>query len=80
MSLPTINKREIREGQPLSRREMQVIALLAEGYPKQKISEELRIKKNTVATHVSHIFTKLGVSNAHGAVGKAYRCGILGLD
>jgi DNA-binding CsgD family transcriptional regulator len=80
MHLSSITKRKIKEGDPLSRRELQVIALLADGHTKQSISEQLRITRNTVATHVGHIFKKLDVSNAHGAVGKAFRCGILSLD
>jgi len=78
---PTSNNKEnLKDVEPLSKRENQVVLLLAEGLPKQKIAERLRITRNTVATHVSHIYKKLGVSNSHGAVSKAYRCGILRLD
>lgn len=75
-----IEEKITHDVQSLSRRELQVIALLAEGHPKRKISTHLRIAESTVATHVSHIFDKLHVSNAAGAVGKAFRCGILGPD
>jgi DNA-binding CsgD family transcriptional regulator len=70
----------MKKTESLSKRENQVVLLLAEGFPKQKIAESLSISKNTVATHVMHIYRKLGVSNSHGAVSKAYRCGILSLD
>ena len=80
MQPTSMSKENLQEMRALSRRELQVIALLADGHTKQSISEQLRITRNTVATHVSHIFKKLDVSNAHGAVGKAFRCGILSLD
>jgi len=80
MSLTSANKNKMKETDSLSKRENQVVHLLAEGFPKQKIAESLSITKNTVATHVSHIYRKLRVSNTHGAVGIAYRCGILSLD
>ena len=74
-----IQKEDPQSIAKLSKREVQVITLLAEGHTKQKISESLRITKNTVATHVSHIYRKLRVNNTHGAISRAYRCGILTL-
>lgn len=74
-----IEKEDPQSVEPLSRREVQVITLLADGLSKQKISERLSIKEPTVATHVRNIYNKLGVRNAPGAIGKAYRCGILAL-
>ncbi len=64
----------------LTKREIQVIALLSEGLSKEKIAKELDISRSTVATHTRHIFKKLGVSNSSGAVGKAFRYGILSPD
>lgn len=64
----------------LTKREVQTVALLAEGLSKQKIADKLGIGRNTVCTHVRHIFKKLGVCNSSGAVGKAFRYGILKLD
>ena len=64
----------------LTKRELQVITLLSEGLSKEKIAKQLDISKYTVATHARHLFKKLGVSNAPGAVGNAFRFGILKLD
>lgn len=72
-----VEKEDPQSIEPLSKREVQVIALLADGLSKQKISEELSIKEPTVATHVRNIYHKMGVKNAAGAISKAYRCGIL---
>lgn len=61
----------------LSRREMQVLELISEGLIKKEISDRLKISTPTVATHVRHIYEKLGVPNAPAAIGKAFRTGIL---
>jgi DNA-binding NarL/FixJ family response regulator len=49
--------------EPLTGRERQVLALLARGWSNRRISQELAISEVTVRTHVSHILSKLGVSN-----------------
>ena len=61
----------------LSRREMQVLELVSDGLVKKQISDRLGISVPTVATHVRHIYEKLGVQNAPAAVSKAFRSGIL---
>ncbi|HEX5588177.1 MAG TPA: LuxR C-terminal-related transcriptional regulator, partial [Acidimicrobiia bacterium] len=43
-----------------------------EGKTNRAIAEELFISERTVATHVSHIFTKLGVSSRSAATAYAY--------
>ena len=70
----------VKQFKPLSKRETQIITLLADGHTKQTIAEHLLITKHTVASHVTHIFQKLDVANAPGAVGKAFRFGIIALD
>lgn len=72
-----VTKQNPKNIKPLSRRETQVIALLADGLSKQKISQHLCIEVSTVATHVKNIYRKMGVDNAAGAISKAYRCGVL---
>jgi DNA-binding NarL/FixJ family response regulator len=56
-----------REHDPLSdltTREMEVLALLAEGRSNQAISEQLAIAGKTVETHVNAILSKLGLEPA----------------
>ena len=65
-----------QRSQVLTDREMDVLTLLAEGLVKKEIAERLNISSTTVVTHVSHIYTKLNVTNAPPAVNKAYRLGI----
>jgi DNA-binding NarL/FixJ family response regulator len=64
----------------LSKREFEILTLLAEGLVKKKICEQLNISYSTVDTHVAHIYNKLNASNAPAAVSQAYRKGILKTD
>jgi DNA-binding CsgD family transcriptional regulator len=50
----------------LSGRESEVAALVAEGYTNHQIAEKLFISDRTVETHLSRIFTKLGVTSRVG--------------
>jgi DNA-binding CsgD family transcriptional regulator len=56
----------------LTRREVDVLLLLAQGKTNRVIGEELFISEKTVASHVSHIFTKLGVTSRSAATAYAY--------
>jgi len=55
----------------LSNREKEVLSLLAEGYSNQEIADKLFVSLNTTKTHVSNIYSKLGVSRRTQAVQKA---------
>lgn len=62
---PEEEKEEKEEEKPqwlkdLSRRELEVLKLLAEGYDNRQISEQLCIAEQTVKNHVSEIYSKLG--------------------
>ena len=50
----------------LTERELDVIRLVGEGYTNHQISESLFVSVRTVETHLSHIFTKLGVTTRTG--------------
>jgi DNA-binding NarL/FixJ family response regulator len=65
---------------PLAARERQVLELVAKGTSNRDIARELFISEATVKTHLSHIFTKLGVTDRAAAVAKGYEQGILGRD
>lgn len=47
----------------LTPREAEVLELLALGLCNKQIGRELQMTDNTVRTHCSRIFTKLGVAN-----------------
>jgi LuxR family maltose regulon positive regulatory protein len=63
--------------EPLSARELEVLALLAAGSTNRVIAEELVVTPETVKKHVSHIFDKLGAANRTQAVARARELGLL---
>ena len=64
-------------GGPLSRREREVLMLVAAGKTNRAIAAELFISEKTVARHVSNIFTKLRLSSRAEATAYAYRHGLV---
>jgi DNA-binding NarL/FixJ family response regulator len=63
----------------LTRRETEVLQLLAEGYSTERIAAELFISIHTVRNHVSKILTKLGAHSKLEAVAIATRDKIVSL-
>src|SRR5438876_381909 len=51
-----------REGFPLTAREQEIVALVAQGYKNKEIAGKLFIRDQTVKNHLQNIFHKLGVS------------------
>lgn len=60
----------------LTKREFQILELLAAGLQKKEISEQLHISYPTVDTHIRHIYDKMKVTNAPSAVNRAYKLGL----
>jgi DNA-binding CsgD family transcriptional regulator/tetratricopeptide (TPR) repeat protein len=60
----------------LTARETEVLGLVAQGKTNRQIADELVISEKTVASHVSHIFTKLGLSSRAAATAFAYEHGL----
>lgn len=65
--------------EPLSTRERQVLARLAEGDTNKMIAQALSISDNTVKFHVNAVMGKLGVQSRTEAVVQALRLGLLSL-
>jgi NarL family two-component system response regulator LiaR len=61
----------------LTRREYQVLMLVAEGHGNKSIAKWLAISDETVKFHLTNVFAKLGVSNRTEAAREAYRRGLL---
>ena len=57
--------------EPLSKRELEVLGLLALGHTNQAVADELIIAISTVKKHVNSIFGKLGVGSRTQAVSRA---------
>jgi DNA-binding NarL/FixJ family response regulator len=80
--LNTLSERlpEVTLDTPLSKREIEVLALIAEGESQKQIASRLDISTYTVSEYIHNIYGKLKVQNAPAAVAKAYRSGILPAD
>jgi two-component system, NarL family, response regulator LiaR len=61
----------------LTRREQEVLALIARGMPNKLIARELGISEKTVKTHVGHVLAKLGVTDRTQAALQAVREGLV---
>jgi DNA-binding NarL/FixJ family response regulator len=75
--------RRAREGEAvaagLTRRERQVLGLLAEGHTMQRIATQLGISPRTVEAHVAKVYRKLGVRTRVQAVARAAALGLIEL-
>jgi DNA-binding NarL/FixJ family response regulator len=64
----------------LSARELDVLRLLVAGSSNKAIASQLGLSENTVKSHISHIFGKLGVQSRAEAVAAALQRGLVPLD
>jgi len=62
---------------PLSRREQQVIALLAQGFKSAEIARALGLSPVTIRNHITRAMSKLGVHSRLEAVVRAAKLGFL---
>ena len=61
----------------LTKREGEILGLLAQGLSQGEIAQALVISEKTVATHIQHILEKLGVHSRAQAVALAHRSGLV---
>lgn len=71
-----LNEKEI-EKLSISKRELEVLQLMAEGLSNQEIAERLFVSLNTIKTHSSKVLEKLDVKRRTQAVEKAKRLSII---
>ena len=72
-----VNRVRAPVGPTLSAREIEVLALVAQGNSNGSVAKKLFLSEATVKSHVLHAFEKLGVSDRTRAVTKAMELGIL---
>jgi two-component system, NarL family, response regulator LiaR len=61
----------------LSKRELEILSLLAQGHSNQEIATDLFVSLSTVKTHLQNIFEKLDVKRRTQAVEKAKRLNLI---
>ncbi len=61
----------------LSKRELEVLVLIADGLSNEEIAENLFISLNTIKTHTSNLFEKMEVKRRTQAIEKAKRLGLI---
>ena len=71
-----LDGRKLRE-LGLTPREHEILGLIAEGLSNREIAERLFVSENTVKTHSSRVFDKLGVSRRTQAVQKGRELGLI---
>jgi DNA-binding NarL/FixJ family response regulator len=66
---------QVRKPPPeaLSRRELDVLQLIADGATNREAAAKLFVSEATIKTHLLHVYDKLGVRDRAAAVGEAYR-------
>lgn len=75
--LKTIQEATHTNTKTLSDRQLEILALVAEGLSNRDIAEHLQISSNTVRDHLSEIMLRLNVSNRASAVSSALRRGLM---
>jgi predicted ATPase/DNA-binding CsgD family transcriptional regulator/tetratricopeptide (TPR) repeat protein len=63
---------------PLTRREQEVLELMAFGLANKEIAHRLSLSRRTVETHIDHVLGKLNAATRARAVVEAGRAGLLG--
>ena len=61
----------------LSKRELEILSLLAQGHSNQEIAAKLFVSLSTVKTHIQNLFEKLDVKRRIQAVEKAKRLNLI---
>jgi DNA-binding NarL/FixJ family response regulator len=67
-------------GSAITRREREILVLLADGFTTRQVGRRLGISPRTVETHVAKLYRKLAVSTRLQALARAASLGIIRLD
>jgi NarL family two-component system response regulator LiaR len=74
---PFIPDEKKREDLGITRRELEILELIAQGMSNREIAEKLYVSENTVKTHSSRVFDKLGAKRRTQAVQLGKEFGLL---
>ncbi|MFN0214933.1 MAG: response regulator transcription factor [Saprospiraceae bacterium] len=70
-------KEEVLKHLGITPRELEVLEQMAQGLSNQEIAEKLYVSLNTVKTHGSNVFSKLGAQRRTQAIQKAKALGLI---
>ena len=70
-------REDVRDGLGITRRELEILELIAQGMSNREIAEKLFVSENTVKTHSSRVFDKLGAKRRTQAVQLGKEFGLL---
>jgi two-component system response regulator NreC len=76
--LHRMDKTDFSEHPALSRREKQILHLLAEGFSTKQIAERLFVSPSTIHSHRTNLMRKLNLSSRHELVQYARKHGLVG--
>ncbi len=78
--LETVTERSISEQARLTRREVEVLFLVANGFSTKEVADRLCLAKRTIDFHLSNIYEKLSVTNRVQAFRAAARMGLVAVE
>jgi DNA-binding NarL/FixJ family response regulator len=73
------SRRALDGVEPLTPRERQVLALVAEGLPNKLVADRLGVSERTAKFHVGQVLQKLGAHSRTEAVMRAARLGLVAI-
>lgn len=79
MTAGRITRTVVSSVETLTRREAEILGMLADGLANKEIAARLQISAHTVKTHVQSLFTKLGADSRAEAVALGVRRGLIHL-
>ena len=68
------------EKRALTKREKEIVSLVAEGYKNREVAEKLQISVKTVETHRANIMNKLALRNLAQLIHYAIRTGMVNIQ
>jgi DNA-binding CsgD family transcriptional regulator len=74
---PFVPNEKKREDLNITRRELEILELIARGLSNREIAEKLFVSENTVKTHSSRVFDKIGAKRRTQAVQMGKELGLL---
>lgn len=77
MSMPTYRMESKGRSVRLTKREIEVLSLIAQGFSSKAAAEHLFVSKRTVDFHLANIYGKLQVNNRVQAFRAATRLGLI---